>query len=151
MYYFIRLGYSVCSDLNFASDRESYDAMTNSRIVINCIDRSFQNTQKCIGNLETLLSEFPEKACYNLILEDRIMGWLNAKLKSLIPFSSQNTIDIGHINNDRWDSDEGPNAAMFFDLIKNLEPLKELVVNAGCVTPLADQAHRLKRKLSYLL
>ena len=134
-HYFIRLGFSVCSGQGCGSnggDGQHSTDLIKSKIVIVCFDKEYQQSTQCMKDLEVLRETCPEKMILTLVVEEKLMGWANERAKEVCALSSEYMVDIGHIGRAQWDSEEGPDASMLVALTKNLEPLKDLVVKAGC-------------------
>lgn len=147
-YYFVRLGCTVSTGLGFSSLTEplsptsylntpctfSEDSL-NSKLVILCFDKEYQQSLRCMRELEEFKHTYPDKQILTLVVEEKLMAWANERSKEMLLLQSPaHTVDIGHIGRAHWESDEGPDAAMLVALTKNLEPLRELVIKSECVS-----------------
>ena len=129
-HYFIRLGYRVCGSGNVAPD-ENLTMMKKSKVVIVCYDKQFQTTTKCMKDLKDLKDTTKDKCIFTLVIEEKLLSWASEQGKQLCGLGTPKAVDIGHIGRAHWDSEEGPDASMLVALVKNLDPLKELVKTSG--------------------
>jgi hypothetical protein len=129
-YLLCRTGYKVWYDqldMGHDLDGSMKGGISNSNIVLVCLNKSYQERPNCMKELRWAVSFAKEIVV--LVIEKDVFSWANEEVKCLCKLSTKMFVDISDLSTLSWEGGDVPLAKLaqsLSPLVKILEELKHI-------------------------
>ena len=135
----VSLGYRVWYDqydMGYDLKVSMEQGIANSKVVIACVNNTYQSRPNCMFELKETVTKFPKKPLIALILEANMGNSWNAEIRQILDFRNKMYCDISSVASDSFwnnnvDNDE-PSNELLGRLKKILNPLIKTLSDVEC-------------------